>query len=187
MSSYQHISFNDLDPATLAEFITGRYHTQTRSLGLLIISQLTVIRDCSCSMKQELQAISGLFQRLVDDVSSHLRKEEFVLFPYVKQTTCGSATAVQSQRMPLLSSVLQQMRRDHRSYADTMSQIRRLTNNYTAPDDACNMTRLCLAELQEFEYDMMQHIYLENNILFPKLLRIEDSLSALDNEERVTE
>jgi regulator of cell morphogenesis and NO signaling len=89
--------------------------------------------------------------------------------------------------MPLLSSVLQQMRRDHRSYADTMSQIRRLTNNYTAPDDACNMTRLCLAELQEFEYDMMQHIYLENNILFPKLLRIEDSLNSVDNEERVTE
>jgi len=187
MSSYQHISFNDLEPATLAEFITGRYHTQTRSLGLLIISQLAVIRDCNCSMKQELQAISGLFQRLVDDVSSHLRKEEFVLFPYVKQTTCVPETAEHIQRMPLLSSVLQQMRRDHRSYADTMAQIRRLTNNFTAPDDACSMTRLCLAELQEFEYDMLQHIYLENNILFPKLLRIEDSLSNIDYQESIVE
>jgi regulator of cell morphogenesis and NO signaling len=122
------------------------------------------------SMKQELQAVSGLFQRLIDDLSSHLRKEEFVLFPYIKQRISESVPS-----MPLLNSVLQQMRREHRQYTDTMSQIRKLTNNYTAPDDACIQIRLCLAVLNEFEYDLVEHIYLENNILFPKLLQIEDA------------
>ncbi len=170
MSPYQHISFNELDPSCLTEFITGRYHAQVRSLGPILATQLARVREMDSSMKQELQAVSGLFQRLVDDLSSHLRKEEFVLFPYISQRMSESV-----QSMPLLNSVLQQMRREHRQYTDTMAQIRKLTNNFTAPDDACVQIRLCLAVLNEFEYDLMQHIYLENNILFPKLLQIEDT------------
>jgi len=170
MSPYQHISFNELDPSCLTEFITGRYHAQVRSLGPILAAQLNRVRELDSSMKQELLAVSGLFQRLIDDLSSHLRKEEYVLFPYIKQR---SSDTIQS--MPLLNSVLQQMRREHRQYTDTMAQIRKLTNNFTAPDDACVQIRLCLAVLNEFEYDLMQHIYLENNILFPKLLMIEDS------------
>ncbi len=170
MIPYQHISFNELDPPCLTEFITGRYHAQVRSLGPILAAQLARVREMDSSMKQELQAVSGLFQRLVDDLSSHLRKEEFVLFPYIKQRMSESV-----QSMPLLNSVLQQMRREHRQYTDTMSQIRKLTNNYTAPDDACVQIRLCLAVLNEFEYDLTEHIYLENNILFPKLLQFENS------------
>ena len=175
MNPYQHISFNELDPACITEFITGRYHAQVRSLGPILVTQLARIREMDSSMKQELQAVSGLFQRLIDDLSSHLRKEEFVLFPYINQRMSGSA-----QSMPLLNSVLQQMRREHRQYTDTMSQIRKLTNNYTAPDDACVQIRLCLAVLNEFEYDLVDHIYLENNILFPKLLQIEDTESEIE-------
>lgn len=170
MSPYQHISFNELDPSCLTEFITGRYHAQVRSLGPILATQLARVREMDSSMKQELQAVSGLFQRLIDDLSSHLRKEEFVLFPYIKQRMSESV-----QSMPLLNSVLQQMRREHRQYTDTMSQIRKLTNNYTAPDDACVQIRLCLAVLNEFELDLVEHIYLENNILFPKLLQFESS------------
>jgi len=170
MSPYQHISFNELDPSCLTEFITGRYHAQARSLGPILAAQLARVREMDSSMKQELQAVSGLFQRLIDDLSSHLRKEEFVLFPYIKQRMSESV-----QSMPLLNSVLQQMRREHRQYTDTMSQIRKLTNNYTAPDDACVQIRLCLAVLNEFEHDLVEHIYLENNILFPKLLQFESS------------
>jgi len=53
-----------------------------------------------------------------------------------------------------------------------MHEIRRLTNNYTAPDNACTTFRVCLAELKEFEEDLHQHVHLENNILFPVIDKI---------------
>jgi regulator of cell morphogenesis and NO signaling len=173
---YQHIAFNQLEPPCIAEFITSRYHAQIRSLGPVLATQLTKLREKDSSFKQELTAISGLFQRLMDDISSHMRKEEFVLFPYIKERSREQADLVQS--MPLLNSVLQQMRREHRQYSDTMAQIRRLTNNFTPPDDACPQTRLCLAVLNEFESDLLENIYLENNILFPKLIEIEEDLKT---------
>ena len=172
---YQHIAFNQLEPPCIAEFITSRYHAQLRSLGPILANQLNRLRDKDSSFKQELTAISGLFQRLMDDLSSHMRKEEFVLFPYIKERSREQADFVQS--MPLLNSVLQQMRREHRQFTDTMSQIRRLSNNFTPSEDSCTQTRLCLAVLNEFESDLLDNIYLENNILFPKLVEMEQDLS----------
>lgn len=172
---YQHIAFNQLEPHCIAEFITSRYHAQLRSLGPLLATQLSKLREENSSFRQEMTAISGLFQRLLDDLSSHMRKEEFVLFPYVKERSREQGDFVQS--MPLLNSVLQQMRREHRQFTDTMSQIRRLSNNFTPSEDACSQTRLCLAVLNEFESDLLDNIYLENNILFPKLIEMEQGLS----------
>lgn len=179
MSPYQHITFNVLDPTIIVEFITGKYHPQVRGLGLMIVNQLQKLRESEGSMKNELQAISGLFERLMDDLSTHLRKEEFVLFPYIHQFSNSEHEADAIQHIPLMQSVLQQMRREHKQHAETMSQIRRLTNNYTATDDCSSLAKLCLAELQEFEQNLNEHIYLENNILYPMImdLEVEDSKS----------
>ncbi len=54
--------------------------------------------------------------------------------------------------------------------------IEHLTNGYTAPEDACNSYRLVLQQLKAFEEALHQHIHLENNIVFPRSIKMEAKL-----------
>ncbi len=68
------------------------------------------------------------------------------------------------------------MENEHTSAGDALSQIRELSNNYTHPEDACNTFKALYSELKEFEEDLHKHIHLENNILFPKSIKLESEL-----------
>jgi regulator of cell morphogenesis and NO signaling len=52
-------------------------------------------------------------------------------------------------------------------------EVRSLSNGYAPPDDACTTYRVALQELQDFERDLHTHVHLENNLLFPKAIRLE--------------
>ena len=71
------------------------------------------------------------------------------------------------------------MEDEHERAGTIMQQIRELTNNYTAPQDACTTFRLSLASLQAFEADLHQHVHLENYILFPKAIALYQQLTEL--------
>jgi regulator of cell morphogenesis and NO signaling len=59
-----------------------------------------------------------------------------------------------------------------------MTAIRKISNGYTAPADACASYSAFYAALKEFELDLHQHIHLENNILFPRSVRMEEEFQA---------
>ena len=65
------------------------------------------------------------------------------------------------------------MEHEHQFVGDAMAEMRALTGDFTAPDDACATYRVCLQELASFEDDLHAHVHLENNILFPRALEIE--------------
>jgi len=62
-----------------------------------------------------------------------------------------------------------------------LRRIRQLTNCYTAPENACLSHRVVLSKLREIDNDLVQHLYLENDILFPKAIAMEREL--LNQEE----
>jgi regulator of cell morphogenesis and NO signaling len=68
------------------------------------------------------------------------------------------------------------MEREHQSAGDSFSAIRRATNDYMPPADACATLALTFGELESFERDLHKHIHLENAILFPKAITMEDRL-----------
>ena len=59
------------------------------------------------------------------------------------------------------------MENEHDEAGTVMEQIRLLTNDYTAPEDACTTFKVVLSELKHFEEGLHQHVHLENNLLFP--------------------
>jgi regulator of cell morphogenesis and NO signaling len=69
------------------------------------------------------------------------------------------------------------MEADHRSAADLLARLRMLTRDFTLPEDACTTYRLCYAELARFESDLHWHVHLENNVLFPRALELEQQLA----------
>jgi regulator of cell morphogenesis and NO signaling len=56
-----------------------------------------------------------------------------------------------------------------------MRRIRALSHEFTPPEGACNTYRGLFAKLEEFEEDLHRHVHLENNVLFPKALSLEEA------------
>lgn len=113
----------------------------------------------------ELLQIRECFIDLVEELVSHMHKEETVLFPAIKKFENES----QPNSFPgYLDAPINVMEHEHIVAGDLIKQIRSLSGNYTPPDFACPTFRITYQRLKEFDDDLMQHIHLENNILFQR-------------------
>lgn len=114
-----------------------------------------------------LRQVREVFHNLADELSSHTLKEERVLFPAIRQLVRGNAVP-----MPV-SAPIQVMINEHDSAGEALATLRRLTDNYTVPDDGCNSYQAMLEGLAQLEADTHRHISKENNILFPRAIALQ--------------
>lgn len=125
----------------------------------------------------ELDRIQNLLESLGCDLLQHLSKEEMILFPYITNlernlATCGprSLGCFGSVRNPI-----RVMTAEHDAAGEAMAEIRELSQDFTPPDGACPTYRGFYAGLADFERDLHQHVHLENNILFPRAIEMDES------------
>jgi regulator of cell morphogenesis and NO signaling len=126
----------------------------------------------------ETIAIAKHFSVVYKDLKQHMMKEEQMLFPFIKYLSKAEQKKSSAER-PFFGTVknpIKMMEIEHQNAGDELSGIRDLSDNYTPPDDACNTYKVCYQELKEFEEDLHQHVHLENNILFPKSILLEDKI-----------
>lgn len=71
---------------------------------------------------------------------------------------------------------INRMMDEHTAEGDRFRRIAELSNNYNPPADACTTYKVAFESLREFEKDLHLHIHLENNILFPKAIKLEKEL-----------
>lgn len=127
---------------------------------------------------KEVIEINNLFLEVANELTSHMKKEEQVLFPYIKQLVQAEkeGTSLDSPHFGSVKNPIAMMEEEHEMAGDIFKKIAKLSNNYTPPEEACNTFRALYAKLQEFEEDLHQHIHLENNILHPKAKSLEASI-----------
>lgn len=109
--------------------------------------------DCPRGLGQQLE-------RMVEELEDHMQKEEQVLFPLIQRGQGARAA------MPV-----QVLEHEHRDHGANLQRVRQLAHDFKAPEEACNTWRALYLGLAELERDLMQHIHLENNVLFPRALR----------------
>ena len=125
----------------------------------------------------EIAQIEALFTAIGQELSTHMLKEEQMLFPHVARME----QAVQNgQPLPpaFFGSVkrpIAMMVAEHDDAGALLSKIRDLSNGYTAPSEACPSFVALYRGLDEFERDLHHHIHLENNILFPRAVEMEQA------------
>ncbi len=127
--------------------------------------------------RPELPQIQQLIKTAGDDLLEHLGKEEAMLFPYITNlernlATCGprSLGCFGAVRNPI-----RVMMAEHDAAGDMLAQIRALSCDYTPPEGACPTFRGFYQALAEFESDLHRHVHLENNILFPRAIEMEEN------------
>jgi regulator of cell morphogenesis and NO signaling len=97
-----------------------------------------------------------------------------VLFPYVRDLAASGDGCGRTQSpFGTVENPIRMMEREHQEVGDVMRLIRELTRGYTAPEDGCTTYVISMAELRQFERDLHRHVHLENNVLFPAAVRIE--------------
>ena len=145
--------------AEIIDHIIHRYHERHRAqLQELIVLAERVESvhgdrdDCPVGVAAELHNV-------YTDLSSHMMKEEQILFPMIKMGNYAMA------RMPI-----QVMEHEHAEHGEHLEVLKALTNNLTSPADACNTWRALYSGIKEFMDDLMMHIHTENNILFPRVI-----------------
>jgi regulator of cell morphogenesis and NO signaling len=118
----------------------------------------------------QMHRVQEVFLGLQAELLSHMRKEEMILFPYIKLAENARDNGYPTPRAPFgpVDNPIRMMEHEHDEAGAALSEIRQLTKEFQVPEDACNGFRALLFELEEMEKDLHIHIHLGNNILFPK-------------------
>ncbi|AHM76032.1 iron-sulfur cluster repair protein YtfE [Yersinia hibernica] len=145
--------------ANIIDFIISRYHNRHREqLPELILMAEKVERvhgekpACPRGLASELTAI-------IEELTQHMYKEEQILFPMIKRGLGSQAGG------PIMV-----MEAEHDAVGQQLEVVKQLTQNMTPPAGACNTWQALYSGINEFITDLMEHIHLENNLLFPRAL-----------------
>jgi len=125
----------------------------------------------------KLVQVREIFIGLKAEMDSHMQKEEQILFPLCRKLEQGGAGAAASH-CGSVQNPIRVMIMEHDHAGNALEQMRALTDDYTPPAEACNTYRAMLDALAVLEHDMHQHVHKENNILFPKAVRVEAELKG---------
>jgi regulator of cell morphogenesis and NO signaling len=167
------IPFEQYSLTHLADHIVSNHHVYVKNEMPAILMYLQKIAAKHGGRHPEMIKVFELFADMKNEMDMHMVKEEKVLFPRIKELEKYRMAGDEINFSILhLQSPISMMEEEHEHAGAAMAEIRKLTNNYTAPDDACTTYRLSFAALEAFEQDLHQHIHLENNILFPKSMEL---------------
>jgi regulator of cell morphogenesis and NO signaling len=163
----------------LITHIVQRHHGYVRTMIPVISTHTAKIAAVHGERRPELVRVAELFADLAQGLTSHMAKEEEILFPYIRILV---EVERRGQRRPpspfgTVQNPIRMMEVEHADAGDEMREIRELTNGYTLPEQACTTYRVTFAELQEFERDLHRHVHLENNVLFPQAVELEAQLA----------
>ncbi|MFB9119600.1 iron-sulfur cluster repair di-iron protein [Bergeyella porcorum] len=172
------IDFNNWELDLLADYIEKTHHRYVTEKIPILQAFLEKLAKVHGDRHPELLEIKSLFDASAQDLSAHLKKEELVLFPFIR-----NMVKAKLEQLPLpqphfgtIENPIAMMKEEHSVEGERLRKIAELTDEYLPPADACNTYKVTFAMLQEFEDDLHRHIHLENNILFPKAIAMEEQL-----------
>lgn len=171
-------SIEDWKINELANHILATHHVYTKKMLPIIYAHSQKVSEVHGKNHPEVTEIAEIFSRINDELNSHMMKEEKMLFPFILSMAEAEKNNAHTAPPPFgsVAGPISVMEREHVEAGDGFFRIRELSNNFSAPEDACSTYRVLYQELNEFENDLHRHIHLENNILFPKAIELERKL-----------
>lgn len=178
-STERATNYNSWELDFLTDHIINVHHTYVEENIPMLLQYAAKVAKVHGQYYTELLEIHQLVTEVAGELSSHMKKEELILFPFIKRLVNAQKN---NEELPqahfgTVDNPIKMMEAEHEDAGELLRRISQLSNNYTPPEGACNTYRAFYAKLDEFEQDLHQHVHLENNILFPKALKLEQQLS----------
>lgn len=159
----------------LIDYVLKIHHRGIRAKGPTLLADIKRVAEVHGAAYPELNQLVKLFADSLDDLESHLQKEEQELFPYCLKLFEASMRKERVEKMHCgsVANPIRVMLSEHSDEGTRYKFIRNLMNGFAAPEDACASYKLMLEDLEEFMDGLFEHIHIENNILFPRFVHLE--------------
>lgn len=169
------IDFKNWSLDLLVDYIEKTHHRYVEAQIPVLMQFLLKLKSVHGENHPELIEVYDLFKASSEQLAMHMKKEELVLFPWVKKMVEAdlSKSELGAPAFGTVKNPIQAMMQEHDNEGGRFREIASLTNDYTPPSDACNTYKVSFSLLKDFEEDLHRHIHLENNILFPKAEMLE--------------
>ena len=169
------INFNSWPLDLLADYVEKTHHRYVEENSIVLLQYLNKLCKVHGDRHPELFEITTIFTEIAEELAAHMKKEELVLFPFIKKMVNAKQKGEEliTPNFGTVESPVAMMKHEHTVVGDLFVKIDNLTNNYQFPDDACGTYQVTYKMLEDFEKDLHTHIHLENNILFPKAIALE--------------
>lgn len=145
---------------SLIEHLLTQFHEAHRAELPRLIEMAQKVESVHGDKPACPRGLAAALTHVQHEMESHMQKEEQILFPMIRAGQGAQAV------MPV-----QVMEREHDDHGKNLGILRELAHDFEPPADACNTWRALYLGLAALERDLMEHISLENNVLFPRALR----------------
>jgi regulator of cell morphogenesis and NO signaling len=174
------VRFDTWSPQQLIGHIVANHHAYVRRALPSLIAFTQKLAAVHGSRHPELAEIARITEDVAAEMTSHMAKEERMLFPYIGALSEAVRNGVPAPPAPFgpVENPIRMMEEDHDAAGAAMARIRELTSGYAVPEDGCTTYRVCLEELNAFERDLHEHVHLENNILFPAARKLASPIAV---------
>jgi regulator of cell morphogenesis and NO signaling len=169
------IDINSWPLDLLIDYIEKTHHRYVEEKTKTILPYLSKLCAVHGNNHPELYQIHQLFKESAQELAAHMKKEEIILFPFVKEMLLATKARgiIGKPFFGTVKNPIAAMMHEHENEGERYRTIAGLTNNYCPPEDACSTYQVTYAMLKEFEENLHNHIHLESNILFPKAKALE--------------
>lgn len=167
------VNYNEWETEKLINHIVDKHHVYVANTIEQLSPLLNKVEMVHGGWRPELVEVNRLFREVANELIPHMHKEERILFPAILEMANGNISA--GQRFGSVQNPINMMEHEHDIAGDLMRKIAELTDDYTLPKGACATYTVVYKVLNEFEQDLHTHIHLENNILFPRAIEMEQN------------
>lgn len=172
------LEFNEWRLGFLADYIVNTHHGYIKKTLPHLLAFASKVARVHGAHHTELLKIQDLAEIVARELTTHMDKEETILFPFIRSLAEAEGSGKGASPAPFgsVGNPIRMMEHEHDEAGKIMAEIRSLSGEYTIPEDACTSYTMLYRMLEEFEQDLHIHVHLENNILFPKAMKLESEL-----------
>ena len=177
-----HIDFAECDTEFILDYIINVHH---RYLKKSLSTTQEMLADFANEHVKKFTYLNELeiqFDSLVQKLRDAVQQEEEVLFPYIRHLAHAkkhkepyAALLIKTLRKPIEETMFS----SDNSIEEIILSIRNLAGGYEPPEKVCISHKVVLAKLKELDNDLMQHLYLEQSVLFPRAMAFEKELLSV--------
>jgi regulator of cell morphogenesis and NO signaling len=163
----------------LVDFVVNIHHQYLKRNLPLLKSHINQLIKKKLINENQYTEIEDVFLKLYRDAFPHMKMEEEVYFPYVKQifhAYNGKETYARLMVRTLRKPIENVMLWEHKEIEKKLHRLRDLTFDYKVPLNAPILLHVVYSKLKEMDKDITQHIYIENNFIFPVAITMEKEL-----------
>jgi regulator of cell morphogenesis and NO signaling len=170
--------FHTLDINSLIDYIINAHHSYAKINAVIIYDLTQKLAYKHCENHPELTKLVTKTFLFLHDLLNHMMIEEEILFPNIKQLIKNRSLSGKAiyTTFGLIRESVKLLEKQHSVEKEDLKVLRKLSNNYKVSEYPFNSCNYLFEKMQEFENDWLVHIDIENNILFPKAIVLDEAL-----------